>query len=165
MIDAEIRAIVLQKFYDRRQEGRMINANQLGITTTPYDEVLRICDQLAEKHLIKFTSTKAAGGIVVHGAGRITACGVDVVERQADPPFPINFDFSHRIDVRDSSNVQVGNANVQTVIEIDRIFAAIDSSNASESDKAEVKSLFNKFLEHPLVSAILGAAATKAMGG
>ena len=142
-----------------------MDVNRLGIANAPYSEVLRICDQLAEKLLIEFTAAKGRGGVTMHGAGKITAYGVDVIERQAPPPFAINLDLSHRVEVHGSSNVQVGNANVQTVIDVDRVVAAIDHSTASEAEKAEAKSLLKKFLEHPLVSVIVGAAASKAMGG
>jgi hypothetical protein len=66
-------------------------------------------------------------------------------------------DQSRHITVHSSSNVQIGNANVQDVsIEIEKVIAGIDSSPAPESEKTEAKSLLKKFLEHPLVASIAG---------
>ena len=62
-----------------------MDVNRLGIANAPYSEVLRICDQLAEKLLIEFTAAKGRGGVTMHGAGKIYGLGVDVIERQAPP--------------------------------------------------------------------------------
>ena len=39
MTDAELRAIVLQKFYDRRQEGSFMDADPAWVPEVRYSEV------------------------------------------------------------------------------------------------------------------------------
>ena len=95
------------------------------------------------------------------GRGRISAAGVDVIEGSAKPPISITLDQSHHVSIQNSSNVQVGNSNVQEISNhIGKIITAIDHSNATESEKAEAKSLLKKFLEHPLVTSIAGGVAS-----
>ncbi|HUK99664.1 MAG TPA: hypothetical protein VLX29_02280, partial [Nitrospirota bacterium] len=66
------------------------------------------------------------------------------------------------ISVHSSSNVQIGNANVQDLsIHIGKIISAIDGSNATEGEKREAKSLLKEFLEHPLVTSIAGGLASQ----
>ena len=93
--------------------------------------------------------------------GKISARGADVVEGSVASPISIVLDQSHHVAVHHSSNVQIGNENVQDVtIHFEKLVSAIDKSSASEKDKKEAKSLLKKFLEHPLVSSIAGALAS-----
>jgi hypothetical protein len=65
-----------------------------------------------------------------------------------------------------SKNIQFGNQNVQDNREVNlsltlkEIIHQIDSSNTSDSQKKEAKTRLGKFLEHPLVSAIVGGATS-----
>lgn len=137
----------------------MINADRLGITDVAYSEVVRICDQLAEKSLIHW---RRAGGRLAHGAGKITAFGVDVIDGNIESPIAIRLDLSQSYSVTDSTGVQIGQGNVQTtiLIDIEKIMAAIDGSTVSEAEKAQAKSLLKHFLSHPLVASILGGLAS-----
>ncbi len=65
-----------------------------------------------------------------------------------------------------SKNIQIGNQNVQDNREINlkitlqELLDQIDSAKASPKVKEEAKSRFQKLLEHPLVSAIVGGATS-----
>ena len=71
-----------------------------------------------------------------------------------------------RNEFRNSKNIQIGNQNVQDNREInlkitlEELLQQIDSANASPKSKEGAKSRFNKLLEHPLVSAIVGGATS-----
>ena len=56
---------------------------------------------------------------------------------------------------------QIGNNNTQNIeIVLKSIMEAIEKADASEAEKAEVKSRFAKFIEHPLTNSVIGAAST-----
>ena len=163
MTDNQLRGLVLQKYYNRRREG-LFQWKSEDFQDVPEDfdgvDLFRVCDQLGEHNLIEWKSAQGPRGETIGGFGRISAFGVDVVEGHAKPPISITLHQSRHISVHSSSNVQIGNANVQDVsIEIEKVIAAIDSSPASESEKTEAKSLLKKFLEHPLVTSIAGGLA------
>jgi hypothetical protein len=114
---------------------------------------------LGQHGLLEWTPIKSDFGLI-NGMGQISASGVDVVEGAKTPPIAIQF---QNITVSGSSNVAIGDSNVQTVnIQIDKIVQAIDNSPGAAVEKEEAKSLLRKFLAHPLVSTIVDAAV-KAM--
>lgn len=64
------------------------------------------------------------------------------------------------INVGNNSNVQIGDHNRMEFREnIQNLINTIERSSASEPEKEEAKGLLKKFLEHPLVTTIAGAAA------
>lgn len=163
MKDNELRAVVLQKYYDLRNLGRFQWCEvefdgQFPIKT--FGELARICQQLADHGLVDWRPTLGAEGKPVGGIGEITAFGVDVIEGSAPAPISINLDQRH-IHIAGSSNIQIGNANVQGVaVHVEQILKAIEESHASATDKAEAKTKFSEFLKHPAVTAILGGLAS-----
>ena len=76
MKDTELRGLILQAFYDRRQ-AQSIESPTAGWIDgkTSTDELYRICKQLGDHGLIKWNPFIGGGGV-----GIITAYGVDVVE-------------------------------------------------------------------------------------
>jgi len=163
MKDNEIRGILLKKYYEKRRDGLFqwqtedFEGMVLG---KDFDEVdiFRACDQLADHGLIEWHPVKAHGHSI-HGTGKISAFGVDVVEGHSTPPISINFDSS--ISVHGSSNVQIGNSNIQDVsLEIQKLIIAIDNANGTEAEKTEAKSLLKQLLEHPLLVSIVGGLAS-----
>lgn len=163
MKDTELRALILQKYYEKRREGPF-QWSEDDFKDVPdsadFDaaDLYRICDQLADHGLINWRPVKTFGG-VVGGIGNITASGVDIIEGTAQPPISMTFD--HSITVHGSSNVQVGSNNTQgSTIQIGRLVDAIEQSNAPEADKTEAKSRLKRFLEHPLVTSIAGGLAS-----
>ncbi len=64
------------------------------------------------------------------------------------------------IHITGSQGIQIGDHNTQNIISaFERIVSNIEEANVSEQDKQEAKGRLKAFLSHPLVAAILGAAA------
>jgi hypothetical protein len=160
MKDNEIRGIVLRHYYERRYEDYHQwsdeDIQKLGNELTG-KIVFAICDQLADHNLIRWKPIKLTRG-TANGMGKITAYGVDVIEGEVKAPISIALNRGHNITITGSSNVQIGDSNLQGVnIEIGKLLNAINNSNAKEAEKEEARSLLRSFLSHPLVSAIVGA--------
>lgn len=159
MKDTEIRGILLQKYYERRRERHIQLSSEDFDGQISDTDIAYISDQLAEHGLIDWQPFHNRGELV-GGFGHITAFGVDVIEDEdVDSPIKIVFD-QRNITVTKSTNVQIGNVNIQTeTITIGEIIAAIAKSNASEKEKNDAKSILKRFLEHPLVTSILGGVS------
>lgn len=165
MKDSDARGIVLQRFYDARHEIHSLSLHELTKQVPISFQTLgNICTQLGEHGLIDWEPLKALTGIV-GGMGRITASGVDVVEGNTAPPITVTL-HDHSISVVGSQNVQIGNANQQTVaIEIGRLAKVIDSMNASDAEKKEAKGIIERITSNPLVVAAFAALFGKTLGG
>ena len=163
MKDTEIRALVLKYFYEKRYDGYD------GYQQWTDDDILNlghglnkkivfgICDQLSDHNLIVWKPVKNSGVGTVAGMGKITAHGVDVVEGNAMPDIKVEFVQNKTVSITGSSNVVVGNNNIQNITQhIHQIEHAINSSTGSDEEKTEAKSLLRKFIEHPLVTSIAG---------
>jgi hypothetical protein len=114
MTDGDLRGVVLQKFYDLRNLPGMLNAVSLPELQAIEPDQYRlhvICEQLREHGLIKGVSLDSLN--TFGSMGRITAHGVDVVEGTARAPITVTL-HDHRISVRQSSNVQIGDSNAIT---------------------------------------------------
>ena len=77
---------------------------------------------------------------------------------------------SQTFHFHDSNNIQIGDHNVQNVINmLQDLTEKIDSEEASPEEKAQAKELLATFLSHPIIVSILGGAgtalATRLMGG
>jgi hypothetical protein len=81
MKDAELRRIVLERFYDARHKVDRLSffALTTHVSTIPPKILLSICGQLAELGLIEWTPLSGQDGIV-EAVGRITAKGTNVIE-------------------------------------------------------------------------------------
>src|SRR5271156_1257746 len=91
MKDAELRGIVLQKFYDARHKVDWLQFDALMshiTSSTNKTEVTNICEQLNQHGLIDWRprTSKGTAGTVI---GKITAAGVDVIEGTARAPITI----------------------------------------------------------------------------
>jgi len=92
---------------------------------------------------------KGIGGMGAHYQVKFRKGG----QASSQPP-------TQNINISGNSSVQIGNHNTQNVINaFDSLIKEIESANASDDDKQEAKSRLKEFLEHPLVVAVLGAAA------
>ena len=163
MKDAEIRGILLQKYYEHRRE-RYISFSSEDFNGQISDkDIAYISDQLSEHGLIAWQPTQNRGELV-GGFGHISAFGVDVIENE-DIESPIKIVFDQRnISVTESTNVQIGNGNIQTeTLTIGQIIEAIDKYADKESEKKEAKSRLKAFLEHPLVTSILNGLSGSIM--
>lgn len=72
---------------------------------------------------------------------------------------------STTININNSTGIQVGDYNTQHIqATFDELIQQIEQSLASPAEKAEAKSRLVAFLKHPLVTTILGSAATVLLG-
>lgn len=159
MKDTEMRGLLLRKYYDHRREDWWYpstgDLNNLLADT----DIFYVSEQLAELGLLEWKPLRQLGSEGGIGMGHITAAGVDVVEGVAQPPPSIEI---RNYTVSGANFGIVGDNNQQSIeIAIEKIVSAINNSSVDEGSKAEAKGLLRKFLEHPLVSAIAGAALTK----
>lgn len=159
MKDVEIRGILLNKLYEMRGDQLFRpRANHFhGLFTD--DEIARVCKQLKDYDLIKATITDPIHDKpqVLHA--EITARGVDVVESGISPDLRIDLMSNQTVNISGSSHVIVGNNNQITIQHsVQELNRVIESSNATPEQKAEAKGLLKKFLEHPLLASIAGAA-------
>jgi hypothetical protein len=166
MTDTQLRGIILTWFYEHRREGMIVPKAENFNPPIDHDDLYRICDQLYEHNLLdwKSISGQRSGTVkTIHGAGKISANGVDVVDSEGkSSPIAINF---QNIAITQSQGVQIGNQNTQSIsFTIDQLILGIDNSKAQKQDKEEAKSRLKSFLEHPLVVSIFGNLAGKVLG-
>lgn len=114
MKDGELRGVVLKRFYEvRNHPPGLVNPVTLpGLDSIDHVWLFNICEQLHEYGLLQWTlvgSTTTVGGM-----GHISARGVDVVEGTTSSPITVILQ-DHSISVAGSSNVQIGDSNVQHV--------------------------------------------------
>jgi hypothetical protein len=113
--DGELRGIVLEKFYEVRNQAPNL-ANPLTLPCLDllepnHNRLFNICEQLSEHGLLQWESAK--GLTTIGGMGHISARGVDVVEGTARSPITIIL-REQRISISQSSNVQIGDSNAIT---------------------------------------------------
>jgi RIP homotypic interaction motif len=164
MTDGEMRGLVLQKFYDLRNEDRRVQLPALeSIAPDNIDQLLNVCEQLSQHGLLDWETSRAIGmGGDVGGIGKITASGVDVIEGTARPPLTITV-HDQSVSVSGSNNVQIGNANTLIAnVDIRRVHSEIDKTNASPTEKDEAKSLWGKLLNNATFAAVFAALVTAA---
>ncbi|GHT95548.1 hypothetical protein FACS1894116_11240 [Betaproteobacteria bacterium] len=72
---------------------------------------------------------------------------------------------SQTINIHNSTGVQVGDYNTQNIqATFNDLIQRIEQSSASPAEKAEAKNRLAAFLEHSLVSSVLGSAAGVVLG-
>jgi hypothetical protein len=92
MSDNELRKSLLLQFYARRAEGRLgIDTGNTAPLRIPEgfakDDLLRVCERLANSRLIDWKSVPGPGGTILAGAGAINAVGVFAVEKRTPSIF------------------------------------------------------------------------------
>ena|ERR1700677_1256481 len=168
--DTELRGVILKKYYDKRRQGLFSWETEDFADLDPTIDIderdlLCICDQLGENGLIDWHPIPGHGGqCSIGGVGKITAYGVDVIEGVEESSLQIKLvDSSQHYSITGSSNVQIGNHNhLENNVTIGQIAEAINKADVPEEQKKEARSILTKALEHPLVSALVGAAAQAA---
>jgi hypothetical protein len=150
MNDAELRGLILKKFYDVRRAGyTQMPTDEIFDQATSFD----ICRQLAEHGLLNWKPLQSLDGFR-GGMGQITADGVDVIEKTRSPPISIVVDQS--ISVANSPHAQVARDRGQNVsTKVRNIAVEIDKENVASEQKEEAKNLWNRVTENPLLSAVL----------
>jgi hypothetical protein len=155
MTDGELRGKLLKRFYDVRHNGGPVQLSAVSswVFDEPVDRVANICEQLAELQLLNWQ--KADNLAQRNGLGRISAHGVDVIEGRASAPKGVTVN-DHSVHIHGSSNVQVGSGNtLHANTTIGKLISAVDHSQASDSEKAEAKSLLQRMSENRLVTTVL----------
>lgn len=72
---------------------------------------------------------------------------------------------STTINIHNSTGIQVGDYNTQHIqATFNDLIQQIEQSSASSAEKADAKSRLATFLKHPLVTTVLGSAATVVLG-
>jgi hypothetical protein len=155
MKDSDARGLVLRRLYDIRHQLDRADASDFVGLPIEAKVLPNILDQLAQQNLIEWNPARGAMGRYLAFMARITAFGVDVVEGNTVPPISVTIDSS--ITVQGSQGVQIGGqGNTQTVtMDVEKLINAVDGSNASETEKAEAKSLLHKIGESKLVQEVL----------
>jgi hypothetical protein len=164
MRDTERRGIVLERFYDVRHKVDWFDFNALRThVMMDQTELANICKQLGQHGLIEWESVDTLTGNIPM-RGRITASGIDVIEGTAPAPISITL-HDHSVRVTSSSNVQIGNANTQTVqLEIKKILTKIEQAGASQSEKQEAKSLLERLSNNALLVSLVGGLFSGGVG-
>jgi hypothetical protein len=147
MKDSEGRGIVLQAMYDARHSRNWFTVDRDLPSLRTLDQVmlLNIFIQLEEKFLIEWPHRGPKF--------RLTGFGVDVIEGTQQAPIAVTFDHSIRLNA--SSHVQNGNGNLQNVSDFEKLIVEVDQGEATQTDKAEAKSLLEKISKNGLVIAVL----------
>jgi len=153
--DADRRAVILQRFYDERLKGW--RALPVDPNASQDDRIIavHICEQLFEHRLIDWKGSATGRP---EGMGRITATGIDVIEKTAPSPIAISID-KRSYTVTKSAGVVFGDGNVQGDIRLDyhAVSDAIDQSPGTDAEREEAKGLWRKVLGSPLLLSVLGS--------
>ena len=154
--DNELRGIILQQFYNRRQNQNFETPSSEWLDEEISNkEIFRICKQLGDVGLIKWNHL--VGGI---GRGIITSSGVDVVEGSRSPEIAVQLVQNYTTNVSNSSNVIVGDNNSIAIENaFDEILKAIESSSKDEASKANSKSLLAQLASSPVFAQFVGQLA------
>jgi hypothetical protein len=154
--DNELRGIILQEFYNRRKGQNFESPSSEWFNEEiSNDDIYRICTQLGDYGLIKWTPFMGDSGV-----GMITANGVDVIEGSRSPDISVKLVQNYTTNVSNSSNVIVGDNNsIATENAFDEISKAIESSSKDEADKASSKSLLAQLAKSPVFAQIAGQLA------
>lgn len=109
----------------------------------PPQDLYRICEQLYQHGLIEFKAIQIRGYYVSGSCGKITANGVDIVENEGINS-PINI------------SITTNTFNQSFVFDIEQILLEINKMEATNEEKTQVKEMIKSFIEHPLVTSIIG---------
>jgi hypothetical protein len=163
MKDTELQKIVLQTYYDLRHLGRFqwINEDVPEDKWPPvenFDQLGRICSQLAEEDLIEWHPLIGANAQAVGGTGQIKARGVRVIEGTEKPPvgFVVTNIHNHNSP---GANFNFGSGNIhQQAAWLESVSQKIDAAAATSEEKQKSKSLLAQISENKLLNTIIGSA-------
>lgn len=102
-----------------------------------------------------YTRILLKGGLTLEGDRYLAGESEDLLVRSMT---------NNHYTFNNSQGIQIGNGNSQQFqISLQQLIQGIDAAPGSDEQKKEAKNLLSKFLEHPLVTAVIGAAASKIM--
>lgn len=100
-----------------------------------------------------FVTVLISGGLTFEGEQYLNGIHKDFNEDQMK---------NQTINIHSANAVQIGDGNAQQItLTIQSLVEKIENSNGSPIEKIEAKNLLQKFLEHPLVAAVVGAAISR----
>ena len=158
MSEREMKHQVLEWFYQRRDERGMAGPEPGDFDPpVPASAISRICEELDQQGTIRWTGLMGPPGSVV-GCGQITSPGITEYEDGLyGGPAPVLVPVVQSIHISNSQGIQVGNYNTQNFVSaIEQLIQQINNANVTTQEREEAKSRLRGFLEHPLVSAIVG---------
>ena len=162
MTDNEARGRILQKIYELRNTAPRIDIkelNGLGIDSGALGRYLLQLHQMGLIDGLLHPSSRDPHGSIDAGIIQITAEGSNAVENPNTAPPQVTIDRS--IHIHGSQHIQVGDGNIQGInIDIEKLNAAIDHSQANFTEKQEAKSLVSKIVGNKLVMAVLASVFT-----
>jgi hypothetical protein len=117
-----------------------------------------------EKNLISKAFFQVTGTREIHGmyitvlvSGGLTLGGEEYLNGTHED-FRRNEMTNQVINIHSANAIQIGDHNTQQIaIAIKSLIEKIESCDGSEAEKVEAKNLLQRFLEHPLVAAVVGA--------
>ena len=96
-----------------------------------------------------YTTALISGGLTFEGEQYLDGTHKDYKEKNMT---------NQTINIHSPNAVQIGDHNTQQItIAIQSLIEKIESSDSSDPEKVEAKSLLQEFLKHPLVATIVGA--------
>jgi hypothetical protein len=147
MRDNELRGRILEALYNQRRNDLVNLDQELGALPVPRGATESIVRQLVKKGLVERPIQSLSG----LGTGRITAYGIDVVQRTTSPPLSIL--LHQRIAVQDVQ-VREGNQNVSdTKLDIQNVSdttldVPMDNSEASHDKPKSSFERISKWRKH-----------------
>jgi hypothetical protein len=156
MIDAELRGMVLQDFYSRRNTIAPVHVSDILILLNGNDEnrITGICRELDLYNLIDWQEQD-------HGPssfGSITPDGVNVFEGNLGAPINMILPASNGADVLALAS---GSGPTAPSLEVNKLLVDIDLADASPLEKVEAKSLLIRVAGNPLVQTVLATACSR----
>lgn len=161
MLDADLRAVLLTVFYDRRKNADgWVPTSEINVNdgAASRQEIAAACQQLAQAGLIEWQPfTGAAEGIFI-GRAQITGHGVDVKEGAREPKIEVNF-------VRSRRGAEGHSVHADAMVLLSKIAQATDGSdvpvvlediNDLEMDEARRNSAFRSLKGMGLIEANFG---------
>lgn len=164
MQDKELRGLVLQRLYDIRHTKDVANPSDFADLGLEQNVLGNILEQLAQEALVDWKPLRGGMRTYLAFMAHITVHGSQVIEGVEQSNLEIKIDKS--INVHGSTNVQIGQGNIQTInLDAEKIVANINSANASNTEKEEAKSLLKKLMDNPLLKGALELWARSHTGG
>jgi hypothetical protein len=158
MIDAELRGMVLQDFYSRRNTIAPVHVSEILILLNGNDEnrITGICRELYLYNLIDWQEQDRAPS----SFGSITPDGVNVFEGNLCAPINMILPANNVTDVLALAS---SSGPTAPALEVNKLLVDIDLSDSSPLEKVEAKSLLIRVASNPLLQTVLAAACSRSV--
>jgi len=145
--------------FEAESEDTVAIIKETGISYESIREALNVC--IARNYVThRGLGTGKYGGLILTEEGQGRAVSVEAAKHTV----PVAGVEGSRVQIgqiHNYGNAQIGDRNVQNVQNVlNSILESIEGADASDEEKAEVKGLFKRFLEHPLTQTVISSATT-----